>query len=190
MAFAADSSFAKPAAFGGLFAALNKLTEAIQRRRVYRTTVNELSVLSDRDLSDLGVKPRVNSPFSTGRGKRAVKGNSKIRNSQGFLNPSGCACPPTSAAALMLKGCAAASSAPARVAARHKTPQVWPSPHHALSRFNRRLRPLQVAWLCCQIYMSSKLTLDLRRNFAFAGSRSARIQARLQRLTGACLLKL
>jgi len=55
MAFTADSSFAKPAAFGGIFAALNKLTEAMQRRRVYRTTVNELSALSDRDLSDLGV---------------------------------------------------------------------------------------------------------------------------------------
>ena len=55
MAFTADSSFAKPAAFGGLFAALNKLTEAMQRRRVYRTTVNELSALSDRDLSDLGL---------------------------------------------------------------------------------------------------------------------------------------
>ena len=54
MAFTADSSFAKPAAFGGIFAALNKLTEAMQRRRVYRTTVNELSALSDRDLSDLG----------------------------------------------------------------------------------------------------------------------------------------
>ena len=55
MVFTADSSFAKPAAFGGIFAALNKLTEAMQRRRVYRTTVNELSALSDRDLSDLGV---------------------------------------------------------------------------------------------------------------------------------------
>ena len=55
MAFTADSSFAKPAAFSGIFAALNKLTEAIQRRRVYRTTVNELSALSDRDLSDLGL---------------------------------------------------------------------------------------------------------------------------------------
>ena len=55
MAFTADSSFAKPAAFGGIFAALNKLTEAMQRWRVYRTTVNELSALSDRDLSDLGV---------------------------------------------------------------------------------------------------------------------------------------
>ena len=55
MAFTADSSFAKPAAIGGIFAALNKLTEAMQRRRVYRTTVNELSALSDRDLSDLGV---------------------------------------------------------------------------------------------------------------------------------------
>ena len=55
MAFAADSSFTKPAAFGGIFAALNKLTEAMQRRRVYRTTVNELSALSDRDLSDLGL---------------------------------------------------------------------------------------------------------------------------------------
>jgi len=55
MAYTADSSFAKPAAFGGIFAALNKLTEAMQRRRVYRTTVNELSALSDRDLSDLGV---------------------------------------------------------------------------------------------------------------------------------------
>ena len=58
MAFTADSSFTKPAAFGGIFAALNKLTEAMQRRRVYRTTVNELSALSalsDRDLSDLGL---------------------------------------------------------------------------------------------------------------------------------------
>ena len=55
MAYTADSSFAKPAAFGGIFAALNKLTEAMQRRRVYRTTVNELSALGDRDLSDLGV---------------------------------------------------------------------------------------------------------------------------------------
>jgi uncharacterized protein YjiS (DUF1127 family) len=55
MAFTADSSFAKPAAFGGIFVALNKLTEAMQRRRVYRTTVNELSALGDRDLSDLGV---------------------------------------------------------------------------------------------------------------------------------------
>ena len=52
MAFTADSSFAKPAAFGGILAALNKLTEAMQRRRVYRTTE---SALSDRDLSDLGV---------------------------------------------------------------------------------------------------------------------------------------
>ena len=55
MALTADSSFAKPAAFGGIFAVLNKLTEAMQRRRVYRTTVNELSALSDRDLSDLGI---------------------------------------------------------------------------------------------------------------------------------------
>ena len=55
MAFTAESSFAKPAAFGGIFAALNKLAQAMQRRRVYRTTVNELSALSDRDLSDLGV---------------------------------------------------------------------------------------------------------------------------------------
>ena len=55
MAFTADSSFAKPAAFGGILTALNKLTETMQRRRVYRTTVNELSALSDRDLSDLGV---------------------------------------------------------------------------------------------------------------------------------------
>ena len=55
MAFTADSSFAKPAAFDGIFVALNKLIEAMQRRRVYRTTVNELSALSDRDLSDLGV---------------------------------------------------------------------------------------------------------------------------------------
>ncbi|MDC3290575.1 DUF1127 domain-containing protein [bacterium] len=55
MALTVDSSFAKPAAFGGIFAALNKLTEAMQRRRVYRTTMNELSALSDRDLSDLGV---------------------------------------------------------------------------------------------------------------------------------------
>ena len=55
MAFTADSSLAKPAAFGGIFAALNELTEAMQRRRVYRTTVNELSALSDRDLSDLGL---------------------------------------------------------------------------------------------------------------------------------------
>ena len=55
IAYTADSSFSKPAAFGGIFAALNKLTEAMQRRRVYRTTVNELSALSDRDLSDLGV---------------------------------------------------------------------------------------------------------------------------------------
>jgi uncharacterized protein YjiS (DUF1127 family) len=54
MAFTADSSFVKPA-FGGIFVALNKLTEAMQRRRVYRTSVNELSALSDRDLSDLGV---------------------------------------------------------------------------------------------------------------------------------------
>ena len=55
MVFTTDSSFAKPAAFGGIFAALNELTEAMQRRRVYRTTVNELSALSDRDLSDLGL---------------------------------------------------------------------------------------------------------------------------------------
>ena len=54
-AFTADSSFAKPAAFSGIFAALNKLTETIQRRQVYRTSVNELSALSDRDLSDLGL---------------------------------------------------------------------------------------------------------------------------------------
>jgi uncharacterized protein YjiS (DUF1127 family) len=54
MAFTADSSFVKPV-FGGIFVALNKLTEAMQRRRVYRTSVNELSALSDRDLSDLGV---------------------------------------------------------------------------------------------------------------------------------------
>ena len=55
MALTADSSFAKPAAIGGIFAALNKVTEAMQRRRVYHTTVNELSALSDRDLSDLGI---------------------------------------------------------------------------------------------------------------------------------------
>ena len=55
MAFTADSSLAKPAVFGGIFAALNKMTEAVQRRRVYRTTMNELSALSDRDLSDLGL---------------------------------------------------------------------------------------------------------------------------------------
>lgn len=53
MAFTADSSFTKPAAFSGIFTALNKLTEATQRRRVYRTTVNESSAFSDRDLSDL-----------------------------------------------------------------------------------------------------------------------------------------
>ena len=55
MAYTADSSFANPAVFGGIFAALNKLTEAMQRRRVYRTTVNELSALNDSDLSDLGI---------------------------------------------------------------------------------------------------------------------------------------
>ena len=55
MAFTADSSFAKPSAFGGILTSLNKLTETMQRRRVYSTTVNELSALSDRYLSDLGV---------------------------------------------------------------------------------------------------------------------------------------
>ena len=55
MALTADSSFAKPAVVGGLFAALNKLTETMQRRRVYRKTVKELNALSDRNLSDLGV---------------------------------------------------------------------------------------------------------------------------------------
>ena len=55
MALTADSSFSKPAVVGGLFAALNKLTETMQRRRVYRKTVKELNALSDRNLSDLGV---------------------------------------------------------------------------------------------------------------------------------------
>ena len=55
MALTADSSFAKPAVVGGLFAALNKLTETMQPRRVYRKTVKELNALSDRNLSDLGV---------------------------------------------------------------------------------------------------------------------------------------
>lgn len=38
---------------------LDHMRKAQARRRVYRTTYHELSVLSDRDLSDLGI-PRSN----------------------------------------------------------------------------------------------------------------------------------
>ncbi|MCE0503853.1 MULTISPECIES: DUF1127 domain-containing protein [unclassified Roseivivax] len=44
-----------PAA-GGFFARLNAdIRERLERRRIYRQTVNELSVLSDRELGDLGI---------------------------------------------------------------------------------------------------------------------------------------
>ncbi|WP_083194251.1 DUF1127 domain-containing protein [Leisingera sp. JC1] len=33
----------------------DKLRSAIARRKIYRTTCHELSVLSDRDLADLGI---------------------------------------------------------------------------------------------------------------------------------------
>ncbi|GHE02762.1 hypothetical protein U879_18155 [Defluviimonas sp. 20V17] len=33
----------------------SQLRAALERRRIYRTTLNELSALSDRDLADLGL---------------------------------------------------------------------------------------------------------------------------------------
>lgn len=45
----------RPALFGNLGSALQRLREAFERRRVYRSTVLELSQLNDRELNDIGI---------------------------------------------------------------------------------------------------------------------------------------
>ncbi len=55
MAFASES-YTQDAGLRGRFAALTKeISERLARRRVYQQTLRELSALSNRDLTDLGL---------------------------------------------------------------------------------------------------------------------------------------
>ena len=55
MAFATELSRTQSGLNGWIAARLADLRTRLERRRVFRTTLNELAVLSDRELADLGL---------------------------------------------------------------------------------------------------------------------------------------
>lgn len=55
MAYSTDLSHAQSGLTGWMAASVNALRTRMEKRRVFRTTMNELGSLSNRELADLGL---------------------------------------------------------------------------------------------------------------------------------------